>query len=88
MRQDFAIRWIESAPDLFEARLTTPEGKDVYVGYIAVTPGAAVWRGYVGRSFEPVGMGSRAAMQEAVERRALEALGRHKWERVTERMPG
>jgi len=88
MRQDFAIRWIESAPDLYEARLTLPDGKDVYVGYIAMTPGAAAWRGYVGRRFEPVGMGSRAAMQEAVERRALEALGRHKWERVTERMPG
>jgi hypothetical protein len=83
MRQNFAIRWIESAPDLFEARLTTPEGKDVYVGYIAVTPGAAVGRGYVGRRFEPVGWGPRAAMQEAVERRALEALGHGKREKVT-----
>jgi hypothetical protein len=26
-----AIRWIESAPDLYEARLTLPDGKDVYV---------------------------------------------------------
>ncbi len=51
MRQDFAVRWIERAPDLYEARLTTPDGGDVYVGYIAVTPGAAVWRGYVGRRF-------------------------------------
>jgi len=50
--------------------------------------GDDVWRGYVGRSFEPVGMGPRVAMQEAVVRRALEVLGRHKWERVTERMPG
>jgi hypothetical protein len=74
MRQDFAIRWIESAPDLFEARLTTPEGKDVYVGYIAVTPGAAVGRGYVGRSFEPVGRGPRGVMQAAVEQRGRELL--------------
>ena len=77
------ICWIERAPDLFEARLTTPDGGDVYVGYIAVTPGAAVWRGYVDRGFEPVGWGPRAAMQEAVERRALEALGHGKREKVT-----
>jgi hypothetical protein len=47
---------------------------DHIVGYIAMTPGAAAWRGYVGRRFEPVGIGPRAAMQEAVVRRALEAL--------------
>ncbi len=68
------IRWIESAPDLFEARLTTPEGKDVYVGYIALTPGAAVWRGYVGRGFEPVGVGPLEAMRRAVQQRVAEAL--------------
>lgn len=77
------IRWIERAPDLFEVRLTTPDGGGVYLGYVAVTPGAAVWRGYVGRRFEPVGWGPRAAMQEAVERRALEALGHGKREKVT-----
>ncbi len=55
------IRWIERSPDLHEARVTLPDG-------------AAVWRGYVGRHFEPVGMGPRVAMQEAVERRALEVL--------------
>jgi hypothetical protein len=74
MSPALVIRWIERAPDLFEARLTTPSPSGVYLGYIAVTPGAAVWRGYVGRRFEPIGMGPRAAMQEAVEQRALEAL--------------
>jgi len=48
MRQDFAIRWIESAPDLFEARVTLPDGHDMYVGYVASASGAVVWRGYVG----------------------------------------
>jgi len=72
------IRWIERSPKLHEARATLPDGRDPYVGYVATDPGMGlgddVWRGYVGRSFEPVGMGPRVAMQEAVVRRALEVL--------------
>ena len=68
------ILWIKRSPDLHEARVTLPDGRDLYVGYVASAPGAAVWRGYVGRHFEPVGMGPRVAMQEAVVRRALEVL--------------
>ncbi len=54
--------------------MTLPDGRDLYVGCVASATGAVVWRGYVGRSFEPVGMGPRMAMQEAVVRRALEVL--------------
>ncbi len=69
------IRWIERAPELHEARATLPDGRERYVGYVAMTPGAAVWRGYVGQGFEPVGMGPLGVMRRAVEQHALEALG-------------
>jgi len=38
------IRWIERSPYLHEARVTTTDtdGADIYVGYVAVTPGATV----------------------------------------------
>ncbi len=38
-----AIRWIERSPYLHEARLTAADGADLYAGYVAVTPGAAMW---------------------------------------------
>jgi len=61
-----AIQWIERSPYLHEARVTIADGADLYAGYVAVTPGAAVWRGYVGRGFVPLGMGPRTVMQRAV----------------------
>jgi len=70
------IHWIERSPYLHEARLTTADGADLYAGYVAVTPGADVWRGYVGWGFVPLGMGSRTAMQAAVEQRVAEIMQR------------
>jgi len=71
-----AIRWINRSPYLHEARVTTADGADLYAGYVAVTPGAAVWRGYVGRGFVPLGMGPRMEMQAAVEERVAEIMRR------------
>lgn len=68
------IHWIERSPYLHEARLTTADGADLYAGYVAVTPGAAVWRGYAGRGFVPLGMGPRTEMQAAVEQRGTAIL--------------
>ena len=59
------IRWIERSPYLHEARVTTAEGVDFYAGYVAMTPGADVGRGFV-----PLGMGPLTVMQAAVEQRA------------------
>ena len=74
MSRDRGVRWIERSPFLHEARATPPVGQDVYLGYMAVTPGAAVWRGYVGQGVAPVGMGPREGRRRAVEQRAVEAL--------------
>ncbi len=68
------IRWIERAPDLYEARLVMPDGRDVYVGYVAVSPGEVAWRGYVGVGFTPVGRGPQVVVQRVVEQRILEML--------------
>ena len=68
------IHWIERSPYLHEARLTAPDGADLYVGYVAVSPGYDDWRGYVGRGFTPVGLGPRTEMQAAVERRVAEIM--------------
>jgi len=70
------IHWIERSPYLHEARLTTAAGADLYAGYVAVSPGYADWRGYVGRGFIPVGLGSRPEMQRAVEQRVAEIMRR------------
>jgi len=43
-----------------------PDGRDVYAGYVAASPGQSAWRGYVGSNFSPVGMGPRSVMQRAV----------------------
>jgi len=69
-----AIHWIERSPDLHEARVTADDGAVLYAGYVAVTPGADVWRGYVGRGFVPLGMGPRTVMQRAVARQVTEML--------------
>ncbi len=68
------IHWIERSPYLHEARLTTADGADLYAGYVAVTPGANVWRGYIGRGFVPLGLGPRMEMQAAVEQRVAEIM--------------
>ncbi len=68
------IRWMVRSPYLLEARVTADDGADLYAGYVAVTPGAAVWRGYVGRGFIPLGMGPRTVMQAAVAQRVAEIL--------------
>jgi len=76
------IHWIERSPYLHEARLTADDGADLYAGYVAVSPGYDDWRGYVGRGFIPVGLGSRPEMQAAVEQHARDVLaqgeGRHR----------
>jgi len=68
------IRWTERGPDLLEARAVLPDGRDVYVGYIAASPGQRAWRGYVGRGFVPLGMGPRTVMQRAVEQRVADSV--------------
>ncbi len=68
------IRWLERSPYLHEARITAADGVDLYAGYVAVTPGADVWRGYVGRGFVPLGLGPRTVMQAAVEQRVRDIL--------------
>lgn len=68
------IHWTERSPDLLEARAVLPNGRDVFVGYIAASPGEGVWRGYVGVGFSPVGRGPRRVMQHAVEQRVAEIL--------------
>lgn len=56
--------------------MTTAEGADLYAGYVAVTPGADVWRAYVGRGFVPLGVGPLTVMQAAVAQRVAEIMRR------------
>ncbi len=70
------IRWMVRSPYLLEARVTTADGADLYAGYVAVTPGADVWRGYVGRGFVPLGVGPLTVMQAVVAQRVAEILQR------------
>lgn len=67
------ICWRQQSPDLHEAVLRAADGRAVYVGYVARTPPRAVWRGYVGPSFAPVGMGPLEIMKAAVEQRVRDA---------------
>jgi len=68
------IRWTERGPDLLEARAVLPDGRDVYAGYVAASPGQRAWRGYVGSTFSPVGLGPRSVMQRAVAQMVAEIL--------------
>ncbi len=68
------IHWTERGPDLIEARAVLPDGRDVYAGYVAASPGQRAWRGYVGSNFSPVGMGPQSVMQRAVEQRVAEMM--------------
>jgi len=75
MRQDLVIHWREEAPHLYAAQLVDADGAAVYVGYVAAGPDQDLWRGYLGRTFTPVGMGPRARVQQAIEQRARAILG-------------
>ncbi len=66
MSTAIVIHWIERGSDLLEARAVLPDGRDVYAGYVAASPGQSAWRGYVGSNFAPLGMGPRSVMQRAV----------------------
>jgi len=66
MSTAIVIHWIERGSDLLEARAVLPDGRDIYAGYVAASPGQSAWRGYVGADFSPVGMGPRGVMQRAV----------------------
>jgi len=68
------IRWIERSPYLHEARVVLPDGRDVYAGYVAASPGQSAWRGYVGSNFAPLGMGPRSVMQRAVAQMAVDIM--------------
>jgi len=68
------IRWIERSPYLHEARVTTADGADLYAGYVAVTPGAAVWRAYVGRGFVPLGQAPFPVMQRLVAQMVVDIM--------------
>ncbi len=70
------IHWLERSPDLYEARVTLPNGRDVYGGYVAVSPGEVVWRGYVGLGFTPVGRGPQVVVQRVVEQHVAEIVRR------------
>jgi len=74
MSTAIVIHWIERGTDLLEARAVLPDGRDVYAGYVAASPGQSAWRGYVGADFSPVGIGPRAVMQRAVEQGVADLL--------------
>ncbi len=64
-------------PDLLEARIITGDDGDgddgLYAGYVARTSRGDKWHGYVGLQHESVGMGTRGAVQAAVEQVVREA---------------
>jgi len=71
-----AIHWVEHGSDLLEARAVLPDGRDVYAGYVAASPGQSAWRGYVGSNFAPLGMGPRSVMQRAVAQMVVDIIQR------------
>ncbi len=70
------IQWRQESPYLHAAYVTTPQGRRVYVGYVATGPGDDAWRGYRGVSFTPVGRGPRGVVQAAVEQWGRDLLER------------
>ncbi len=74
MSTAIVIHWIERGSDLLEARAVLPDGRDVYAGYVAASPGRGAWRGYVGSNFSPVGMGPQSVMQRAVAQMVAEIM--------------
>ncbi len=60
------IVWQELAAELWEARLVEPTGLTLYAGYMAQSPGDALWRGYVGARHDFVAHGTRAEVRRAV----------------------
>jgi len=68
------ITWREvGIPNLLEARLIMGAGNGVYVGYVARSPGDNEWRGYIGLTHTLVALGTRDAVQAAVEQAARDA---------------
>ncbi len=74
MSTAIVIHWIERGSDLLEARAVLPDGRDIYAGYVAASPGQSAWRGYVGSTFAPLGMGPQSVMQRLVEQRVAEII--------------
>jgi hypothetical protein len=74
MSTAIVIHWIERGTDLLEARAVLPDGRDVYAGYVAASPGQSAWRGYVGSNFAPLGMGPRSVMQRAVAQMVVDIM--------------
>jgi len=74
MSTAIVIHWIERGSDLLEARAVLPDGRDVYAGYVAASPGQSAWRGYVGSNFAPLGMGPWSVMQRAVAQMVVEIM--------------
>jgi len=74
MNAAIVIHWIERGSDLLEARAMLPDGRDVYAGYVAASPGQSAWRGYVGSNFAPLGMGPRSVMQRAVAQMVVDII--------------
>ncbi len=74
MSTAIVIHWIQRGSDLLEARVVLPDGRAVYAGYVAASPGQSAWRGYVGSNFAPLGMGPQSVMQRAVAQMIAEIL--------------
>jgi len=76
MERAMGIQWRQESPSLHAAYVTTPQGRRVYVGYVATGPGDDAWRGYRGVTFTPVGRGPLAVVQAEIEQRVRAALER------------
>ncbi len=74
MNAAIVIHWIERGSDLLEARAVLPDGRDIYAGYVAASPGQSAWRGDVGSNFAPLGMGPRMVMQRAVAQMVVDII--------------
>ena len=74
MSTAIVIHWIQRGSDLLEARVVLPDGRAVYAGYVAASPGQSAWRGYVGSNFSPLGMGPRSVMQRAVAQMVVDII--------------
>jgi len=72
------IVWQELAADLWEARLVEPTGLTLYAGYMAQSPGDALWRGYVGAQHDFVAHGTRAEVRRAVAESARAIWAAHR----------
>ncbi len=81
MERAMGIQWRQESPSLHAAYMTTPQGRNFYLGYVATGPGDDAWRGYMGVSFTPVGRGPCPVVQAAIEQRVRETVERVSHER-------